>query len=48
MANEILYTRICKLIAMNYALNADDVIRCFENVGSIDEVLKLARKDEIK
>ena len=48
MANEIMYTRICKLIAMNYALNPDVVIRCFETVGSIDEVLKLARKDEIK
>jgi len=48
MANEILYTRICKLIAMNYALDSDAVAKCFERVGSVDEVLKLARKDEIK
>ena len=48
MANEKLYERICKLIAMNYALNPDVVIKCFEGVGSVDEVLKLARKDEIK
>lgn len=48
MSNDILLSRILKMIAMSYALLDENVVLCYEKVGSIDKVLELAQLDEIK
>lgn len=40
--NETMLIRICKLIAMNYALENDDVWRAYQRLGSIDKLIELA------
>ena len=40
MQNEIMLKRICKLIAMNYALSEDVVWRNLQQLGSIDAVIE--------
>jgi len=47
MTNEILYKRICKLIAMNYALNEDLVWKVYNKVNSIDQVLEVIQNGKI-
>jgi len=38
--NQILLQRICKLIAINYALDEDIISEQFDKVQSIDKVLE--------
>ncbi len=40
MENKILKQRICKMIAMSYALSEDEVIRAYDLTNSIDTVLE--------
>jgi len=37
--NPILLQRICKLIAINYAVSEEVVLKIFQETGSIDKIL---------
>lgn len=43
MTNIILQKRVCKLIAMTYALDDLKVWNAYEKLGSIDKLLNLAQ-----
>jgi hypothetical protein len=38
--SDILLKRICKLIAMSYAMNEETVWQIYQDVGSIDKTLE--------
>jgi len=46
--NQILIKRIIKLIAINYALNENELYKIYEHYGSIDSVLNMIQEGEIK
>ena len=45
--NQILLKRICKLIAITYALSEENVWQTYEKVGSLDEIIRMAKNSEI-
>lgn len=47
MTNDILYKRICKLIAINYAISEDTVWQIYNKVNSIDKVLEIIQNGRI-
>lgn len=47
MANDILMKRICKLIAMTYALSENVVYGAYLKTNSIDMVLDLIKQNKI-
>jgi hypothetical protein len=46
--NDILYKRLCKLVAITYALSEDAVWQAFTRVQSIDKLIDMAQKGEIQ
>lgn len=46
--SEILYQRICKLIAINFAIAEEEVLDVFEKTRSVDKVLDMIRNGELK
>jgi hypothetical protein len=44
MVNEILIKRICALIAMNYALSADEVWVIYTKTNSLDKTLEAIKE----
>jgi hypothetical protein len=46
MVNQILNRRICRMIAITYAVNEDKVWADFEKYNSIDTVIKIANGGE--
>jgi hypothetical protein len=46
--NDIFYKRLCKLIAITWALSEDVVWQVFTEVQSIDKVIDMAQKGEIQ
>lgn len=47
MKNEILFERICKMIAMNYALPTNEVQNAYDKVNSIDALIEAVRNSII-
>ena len=47
MTNDILYRRICKLIAINYALKEEVVWAAYLKINSIDKLLEIIRDGRI-
>jgi len=43
LENKILFERICRMIAINYALPEEEVISAYNQTNSIDIVLKAVR-----
>lgn len=39
LENKILYERICKLIAISYAISEDEVLNAYTQLGSLDILL---------
>ena len=47
MVNDILYKRLCKLIAITYALDEMIVWRAYSKLNSIDKLLECIRNGRI-
>jgi len=48
MPNEILTHNICRMIAQTYAIDLKRVVECFEKTRSVDQVLNIIEKGDLK